>query len=57
MSAENVETVRRAADSFNRRDIAAVLDDFDEEFRAGKVVRVRILGTREEALEAAGISE
>jgi ketosteroid isomerase-like protein len=132
MSQENVEIVWRGVDSFNRRDIAAVVSDFDEdaewvedqrypgaetfhgrsgversirkwwdawgeitmeldetldlgdrvvlagrvkarghdsdvtveapfggvyEFRAGKVVRVQILGSRDEALEAAGLSE
>ena len=128
MSQENVEIVRRAVDSFNRRDVPALLERFDEdaewiedqrypgaesfrgpagversirkwwdawgdltmhvdetidlgdrivvaghvharghdsdvavdapfgglyEFRAGKVVRVQVLGSREEALEAA----
>jgi ketosteroid isomerase-like protein len=131
VSKENVEIVRRGADSFNRRDLAAMLGDFDEnaewvedqrypgaetfrgpsgiersikkwwdawgeiameidetidlgdrvvlagrvrarghdsdvaveapfgglyEFRQGKVVRVRVLGSREEAVEAAGLS-
>jgi len=130
MSQENVEIVRRAVDCFNRRDMAAVLADFDQdaewvedqrypgaetfrgpsgversirkwwdawgeiamdleetidlgervvlagnvrarghdsdvtvdapfggvyEFRAGKVIRVQILGSRDEALEAAGL--
>jgi ketosteroid isomerase-like protein len=132
MSRENVEIVRRGVDSFNRRDIAAILTDFDQdaewvedqrypgaqtfrgpsgversitkwweawgeivmeldetidlgdrvvlsgrvqarghnsdvaveapfggvyEFRAGKVVRVQVLGSRDEAIEAAGRSE
>jgi ketosteroid isomerase-like protein len=132
MSEENVEIVRRGAESFNRRDIAAILSDLDEdaewvedqrypgaetfrgpsgversirkwwdawaeiameieetidlgdrvvlagrvrarghdsdvavdapfggvyEFRAGKVVRVRVLGSRDEALEAVELSE
>jgi ketosteroid isomerase-like protein len=132
MSQENVEIVRRGVDAFNRRDIAAIVEDFDEdaewvedqrypgaetfrgpfgversvrkwwdawgeitmtldetidlgdrvvlggrvqarghdsdvtveapfggvyEFRAGKVIRVQILGSRDEALEAAGLSE
>jgi ketosteroid isomerase-like protein len=131
MSQENVEIVRRAVESFNRRDIAAILADFDQdaawvedqrypgaeifrgpsgversirkwwdawaeiamdleetidlgdrvvlagrvqarghdsdvtveapfggvyEFRAGKVLRVEILGSRDEALEAVGLS-
>ncbi|MEA2362042.1 MAG: uncharacterized protein QOD71_1187 [Thermoleophilaceae bacterium] len=132
MSEENVEIVRRGAESFNRRDIAAILSDLDEdaewvedqrypgaetfrgpsgversirkwwdawaeiameidetidlgdrvvlagrvrarghdsdvavdapfggvyEFRGGKVVRVRVLGSRDEALEAVELSE
>lgn len=132
MSEENVEIVRRAIDSFNRRDIAAILGDLDEdaewiedqrypgadtfrgrpgveqsirkwwdawgelamdveetidlgdrvvlagrvrarghdsdvtvdapfggvyEFRAGKVVRVQVLGSRAEALQAAGTQQ
>jgi ketosteroid isomerase-like protein len=132
MSQENVEVVRRGVDSFNRRDLATLLRDFDEvaewvedqrypgaetfhgpsgversirkwwdawgeitmqvdetidlgdrvvlagrvharghdsdvtvegpfggvyHFRAGKVVRVQIHGTRDEALEAAGPSD
>jgi ketosteroid isomerase-like protein len=132
MSQENVEIVRRGADSFNRRDLTAFLEHFDEdaewvedrrypgaesfhgpsgversirkwwdawaeitmhvdetidlgdrvvaagrvhargydsdiavdapfggvyEFQAGKVVRVQVLGSREEALEAAGSPE
>jgi ketosteroid isomerase-like protein len=132
MSQENVEIVRRGVASFNRRDIGAILSDFDRdaewvedqrypgaetfrgpsgversirkwwdawgeitmdldetrdladrvvlagrvqarghdsdvtveapfggvyEFRAGKVVRVQILGSLHEALEAVGLSE
>jgi ketosteroid isomerase-like protein len=132
MSRENVEIVLRGAESFNRRDISAILVDFDVdaewvedqrypgaetfrgpsgversirkwwdawgeiamtidetidlgdqvvlagrvrarghdsdvaveapfgglyEFRGGKVVRVRVLGSREEALAAVGLSE
>jgi ketosteroid isomerase-like protein len=131
MSQENVEIVRRGVDAFNRRDIAAIVSDFDQdaewvedqrypgaetfhgrsgversirkwwdawgeitmdldetldfgdrvvlagrvkarghdsdvtveapfggvyEFRAGRVVRVQILGSRDEALEAVGLS-
>jgi ketosteroid isomerase-like protein len=132
MSQENVEIVRRIVESFNRRDIAAILGHFDAgaewvedqrypgaeifrgpsgveqsirkwwdawaeiamdleetvdlgnrvvlagrvrarghdsdvaveapfggvyEFRAGKVLRVQILGSRDEALEAVGLSD
>ena len=132
MSQANVEIVRRAADSFNSRDLSGMLEYFDQdaewvedqrypgaesfrgplgversirkwwdawgeltmevdetidlgdrvvvagrvharghdsevaveapfgglyEFRAGKVVRVQVLGSREEALEAAGLPE
>jgi ketosteroid isomerase-like protein len=132
MSQENVEIVRRGADSFNRRDMTAILADLDQdaewvedqrypgaetfrgpsgversirkwwdawgeiemaldetidlghrvvlagrvrarghdsevtveapfggvyEFRAGKVFRVRILGSRDQALEAVGLRE
>jgi ketosteroid isomerase-like protein len=132
MSQESLEIVRRGVDSFNRRDLATLLGDFDEdiewaedprypgadtfhgpsgversirkwwdafgeitmqvdemidlgdrvvlagrvharghdsdvsvegpfggvyEFRAGKVVRVQVLASREEALEAARLSE
>ena len=132
MSQENVEIVRQGADAFNRRDIAAILRDFDHdaewvedqrypgaeafsgpsgversirkwwdawgeiamdidetidmgdrvvlagrvrarghdsdvtveapfggvyEFRAGKVIRVQILASRAEAVEAVGLSE
>jgi ketosteroid isomerase-like protein len=132
MSQENVQVVRRGIDGFNRRDIAAILRDFDPdaewvedqrypgaetfrgpagversirkwwdawgeiamevdetvdlgdlvvlagrvrarghnsdvtveapfggvyEFREGKVVRVQVLGSRDEALEAVGLRE
>ena len=132
MSQENVEIVRRGVDAFNRRDLAAIIRDFDQdgewvedhrypgagtfrgpsgveqsirkwwdawgeirmdldetidlgdrvvlagrvrarghdsdvtveapfggvyEFRERKVVRVQVLGSRDEALEAAGLSE
>src|SRR5919112_5742751 len=132
MSQENVEIVRRGMDAFNRRDVAGVIVDFDQdaewvedqrypgaqtfrgpdgveqsirkwwdawaeitmtldeaidlgdrvvmagrvvgrgngseltveapfggvyEFRDGKVIRVRVLGSRAEALEAVGLSE
>ena len=74
MSRENVEVVRRGVDSVNRRDMAAILGDFDEDAewvedqrypgaeifrgpsgveRSFRKIRVQILGSRDEALEAA----
>jgi limonene-1,2-epoxide hydrolase len=68
MSQENVEIVRAAIDAFNRGDVDAALKDVSPEFefdqtravgldRGGSIVRVCLYQERQEALEAAGLSE
>jgi ketosteroid isomerase-like protein len=65
MSQENVEIVRLAYEAWNRDDIDALLtffhDDIEYVFlsaiREGRAVEIREYGTKEEALEAAGLSE